>query len=263
MTNNTTSRILIGLCTVSTLFALLGVTAAAQTTTTEKIRGTATSTTSQKRGTVVYVEGNTVVVAMSTGQMRTVTVPDSRTAVIDGKEITVHDLKVGTKLTATMVTTTTPVTERTITVGSGTVWYVSGNNVILTMADGKNKMFKVKPGFKFTSNGRPATVFDLRKGMKVSGEKIVEEPVTEIASNTTITGTAPKPKPVVAAAPAPAPVKEAAPEVVMAAAAPEPAPEPAHAPAKLPKTGSPLPLAGILGLLCTGAGFGLRMLRRS
>jgi LPXTG-motif cell wall-anchored protein len=31
----------------------------------------------------------------------------------------------------------------------------------------------------------------------------------------------------------------------------------------LPKTASPIPLAGLLGLLFTGAGLGLRKLRRS
>ena len=42
-----------------------------------------------------------MVIKMSTGEIRTVTVPDSRTAIVDGHEITVHDLKPGTSLTAT------------------------------------------------------------------------------------------------------------------------------------------------------------------
>ena len=266
MTNTTTRRILMGFCIVMTVFALLAVTAAAQTTTTEKIKGASTVTTTERHGTVVYVEGNTLVVKMSTGELKTLTVPDDRKATIDGKEVTVHDLKPGTTLTATITTTTTPVTQRTTTVGSGTVWYVSGPTVILTLPDGKNKMYKVKPDYKFDVGGQKATVFDLKKGMKVSAEKIVEEPITEVASNTTVTGHFPKPKEVAAApapspapAPAPAPVKRAAP-----APAPEPAPvHTAAVPTKLPKTGSPLPLAGMLGLLFTGAGLGLRMLRRS
>ena len=52
------------------------------------------------------------------------------------------------------------------------------------------------------------------------------------------------------------------------AAAPAPAPEPAPAPApapeapKMPKTASPLPLVGLLGLFLTGASFGIRKFRR-
>ena len=62
---------------------------------------------------MTYVEGNTLAIKMSTGEVRVLTVPDSRTALVDGKKITVHDLKVGTTLTANITTTTTPVTERT------------------------------------------------------------------------------------------------------------------------------------------------------
>ena len=262
MTNTTTRRILKGSCVVSTIFAFMAATAVAQTTTKETVKGTEAVKTEKLSGVVTYVEGNTLVVRMSTGGLRTFNVPESRRFVIDGNELTVHDLKPGTSLHATMITTTSPVTERTTTNGTATVWYVSGPNVILTLPDGKNKMYKARPDMKFKVEGREATVFDLKKGMKISVEKIVEEPRTDVASNTTVTGSAPKPKAEVAeaAAPAPAPAP-------VAAAAPTPAPAPVEvasaAPASLPKTGSPLPLAGLLGLLFTGAGFGLRMLRHS
>lgn len=263
MTNNTTRKILMGFCTILTIFALLAVTAVAQTSTkTEQVTGTKVAT-QKLSGTVVYNEGGTVAVKMSTGELRTFTPPADKMIKVDGQDVSVRDVKPGTKLNATITTTTKSVTERTVTTGSGTVWFVNGNNVILTMADGKNKQFKVKPDFKFTVDGQPAGVHDLKKGMKVSGEKIVEEPTTEIAANTEVTGIAPKPK-VVAAAPAPTP----SPKPVRVAAAPAPAPapapvaEPAPAPAPaLPKTGSPLPLAGLLGMLFTGAGLGLRKMR--
>ncbi|MGH9631219.1 MAG: hypothetical protein ACRD7E_23185 [Bryobacteraceae bacterium] len=251
----------------------LAVTAAAQTSTTQRIKGAATTTTKQETGTVTYVEGNTLVVKMSTGEIRTLTVPDSRTAMVDGREVTVHDLKVGTQLTATITTTTTPVTERTVSNLTGTVWHVSGVNVILTLPDGTNKMYKARPDMKFDVGGKKATVFDLRKGMRISAEKIVEEPRTDVAANTVVTGTAPKLAPVVAAAaPAePAPVRQAA------APSPDPTPAPAQAaepaaeretaatpaPSRLPPTGSQLPLAGLLGVLLAAAGLGLRKLHQS
>jgi LPXTG-motif cell wall-anchored protein len=278
MTNFETRRIFMGFCMLLTVFALLAVTAAAQTSTTEKINTASATTTKQEHSTVMYVEGSTVVIKMSTGEMRTVIVPESRTALIDGKEITVRDLKVGTSLTATIATTTTPIVQRTTTVASGKVWYVNGPNVILTMPDGTNKMFKVTADYKFSIEGRPATVFDLRKGMTVAAQRIVEEPRTEVAANTTITGTAPTPKTVevaqaaipmpapparVAASPAPSRVA-AAPTPARVEAAPTPAPvEVAAISDTLPKTGSPIPLAGVLGLLFMGTGLVLRMLRRS
>jgi hypothetical protein len=173
-----------GLCMLLTVFAGLATMAQAQSTTT----------TTQQHGTVTYVEGNTLVIKMSTGEVRTLTVPDSRTALIDGKEVNIHDLKVGTTLTATITTTTTPVVDRTVSKLTGTVWYVSAPTVILTLPDGTNKIYKSLPGYKFIVNGKPATVFQLRKGMMISAEKVVEQPTTEISSNTTVTGHAPAPK---------------------------------------------------------------------
>ena len=267
----TTRKIMLGLCLTITVFALFAAVAAAQMpkTTTEKIQGAAAVTTQEMKGTVAFVEGNNLVIKMSTGEVRTFNnVPDTRKVIIDGQEVAVRDLKVGTKLTATITTTNTSVTVRTKTVGSGRVWFVSGNNVILTLPNGENRQYKAAPGMKFTVDGRSATVFDLRKGMTVAAEKIVEEPRTEIASNTRIVGQAPAatsiPRAEPAPAPAPAPVRAAAPAPAPVAA-PAPAPEPAAAPAapKLPKTASPLPLMGLLGLLCVGGSFGIRMLRRS
>lgn len=261
---NTIRRVLTGLCTAAVPFTILSAIAFAQQmpkTTKEEIKGASTVTTQQASGTVVAVEGNQLVVRMSTGGLRTFDVPESRKFIVDGKELTVHDLQPGTHLTATVTTTKTPVTDRITTIGSGKVWFVQGNTVIVTLPNGENKMYHVKDSFRFMVDGQPASVHDLRKGMTVSASKIVEEPRTEIASNTEVTGHAPPPpapKPVVAEAPAPA-KEEAAP-------APTPAPaEVAEAkqPAELPKTGSELPLAGVLGLLLTGSSFYIRKLRRS
>jgi len=261
----TISRILLGSGLALTL-TVLAVAQQMPKTTKEEIKGNATVKTEQLEGTVTFVEGNKLVVKMSTGDIREFEPPASRKFIIDGKELTARQLKVGTTLKATITTTTTPVTERTTTVGSGKVWYVAGTTVILTLPNNENRMYKVKDDYRFNVEGKKASVFDLRKGMVVSAEKIVEEPKTEIASDIAVTGHAPAaPAPVVAETPrrvappppAPAPAPAAAP-------APAPAPEPvaqAEPPAKLPKTGGPVPLVGLLGLLLTGASMGLRRLR--
>lgn len=78
---------------------------------------------------------------------------------------------------------------------------------------------------------------------------------------------APPPAPVAEAAPAPAPeVVEAAPEPEPAPVAQAPAPEPEPvqqvAQAELPRTASPLPVAGLVGLLSLAAAAGIRRIRR-
>ena len=216
-------------------------------------------------GEVLYVEGNNLVVKMANGDVRTFSnVPDSRRATVDGKEVGVRDLQPGTWLTATITKTTTPITVRTTTVGTGKVFFVNGPYVILTHPNGENREYRVKPDYKFMVEGKPATVYELRKGMVVSAEKIVEEPSVEFASDTKVVGTMTKKG---GSAPAAAPTKAPAAAAPAQAAAPAHEPAPASttgaAPTKLPKTGSPLPLMGLMGLLLVGGSGLVRMIRRS
>jgi LPXTG-motif cell wall-anchored protein len=264
-TMSAAKRIVIGLCATPAVVVLVAAAVAAQTpqtpqTTTQETKGTATVTTEKMSGEVLYVEGNNLVVKMASGEIRTFSnVPDSRRATVDGKEVGVRDLQPGTWLTATVTKTTTPITVRTTTVGTGKVFFVNGPYVILTLPNGENKEYHVKPDYKFTVSGKPATVYELRKGMTVSAEKIVETPSVEFASDTKVVGTMAKkggaPAGAQARTPAAAPAQAAAP-------AEAPAPTTGAAPAKLPKTGSPLPLVGLAGLLFVGGSGLVRMLRR-
>src|SRR5262245_46638383 len=189
----TKRRILTGLCLAGITFAMPAFAQEMPKTAKRTVKGAPTTTTEALHGTVVFVEGKRLVVRMSTGELRTFDVPEHRRFLIDGKELAVADLKPGTSLTATITTTTTPVTERTTTVGTGTVWFVSGNTVMLTLPNNETRMYKVSESYRFIVNGQKATVHDLRKGMTVSAEKIVEEPRTELASNISVTGQAPPP----------------------------------------------------------------------
>lgn len=266
----TIGGILKGTCLALTIGGLLFAQKQMPQTTTEKIKGASASNTQTLTGTVAYVEGDTLVVKLASGEIRSFTPPASRRFLIDGQELTVHDLKPGTKLKATVTTTETSVTDRTTTVGEGKVWYVAGPNVILTLPNGENRQYKVKDDYKFIVNGQKASVYDLRKGMVVKAEKIVETPRVELATNVAVTGSAPPPpKPEVAqVAPklTPAPAPQPAPKQVAKA---EPAPAPAAAPApvsapepkKLPKTGSPVPLIGLAGLAFAGASMLVRRFR--
>jgi hypothetical protein len=165
----------------------------AQTTTSTREAGTAQVTTSKMTGEVVLVDGNILLARMQpSGQYKMFNTQPGVQLTVDGKPKTLKDLAPGTILTATTTTTTQPITIRTTTVTNGTVWYVAGNYTIITLENGENREYNVPDGFTFTSNGKPTTMKDLRKGMNVSATKIVAEPTSEITSKTVVTGTSPK-----------------------------------------------------------------------
>lgn len=76
------------------------------------------------------------------------------------------------------------------------MWYVARPNIILTLPNGENRQYKVKDDYKFIVDGQKASVYDLRKGMVVKAEKIVEAPLVELTQHVAVTGSAlPPPAP--------------------------------------------------------------------
>lgn len=243
--------------------------------TTSEVRGQANVTSQVERGEVVYVSGNELVVRMAdTGEVRHFTVPDGATATVDGKQLGLKDLKPGMKLQRTLTTTTVPKTVTTVrTVSGKVVQVIPPLSVVLSFPDGSpNRQYQIPKDQVFMVDGERKTAFDLKPGMPISATVVTSGTVNETNSRAAVTGTAPAPPPAaarvttpppqpvllieVAAVATPAPTAAARP----AAAPPAPAPEPA--PTQLPKTGSPFPLIGLLGLLLVGASFGLRALRQ-
>ena len=188
-------------------FLLLAATAAlqAQTTTKQVTKQQPIVSTTELKGEVVKVDGTDLLVKLSSGELQTFHVPATRRFVIDGKEVSVQELKPGTTLTAKVKTTMTPVTVRTKSTLTGKVWFASGPTVILTLPSGENKQYVVKDDVKFTVSGSPATVFDLRPGMNVTAEKIVEAPDVEIVRDSTVSGHEPAAAPAAARRPQPLP----------------------------------------------------------
>ena len=228
-----------------------------QTTTTET-HGKASKDVQVERGEVVLVEGNDLFVKMEDGSIRHFpNIPDSARITVEGKSLGIHDLKAGMKLERTITITTTPKTVTTVQTVTGKVFHVTPpNSVILTLDDGTNQSFKIPKGQKFNINGKETDAFGLKKGMKISATRIVEEPMTVAEHQQQVTGKMPPPPP---APPADVPVL-----IVMAIPVRAPASEmPAAAPAELPKTGSELPLIGLLGLACLSVSFGLKLVRRA
>src|SRR5262249_55945631 len=113
--------------------------------TTTVTQGQPIVTSQVERAEVVYVSGNELVVKMENGDLRELTVPDTARATVDGKEVTVHDLKPGMKLQRTVTTTQTPKKVTTVRTISGTVFAINApNTVILRFPDGSpNKQYKI------------------------------------------------------------------------------------------------------------------------
>ncbi|MGC1905718.1 MAG: hypothetical protein WA715_18000 [Candidatus Acidiferrum sp.] len=241
--------------------ALLAIafTANAQVETqTQVAHGAATKAIKVERGEVVYVSGNSVVIKMEDGTLRHFdNVPESTTVTVDGQQLNVHQLQPGMKIEKQTITTTTPKMITTIKTVTGKVWYVAPpNTVILTMENGQNQQFKIPQGQKFTVDGQEVDAFGLKKGMKVDAQQVIEQPETVVTQEVKRTGIAPPPPPapqadvpilvLIVPASTPAPVETAAAEPV---------------PAKLPQTGTYLPLLGLLGALSTILALGLMALR--
>jgi hypothetical protein len=214
-----------------------------------------------QRGTVVLVDGNDLIVKMEDGSLRHIAnVPESARVLVDGKELGIHDLKPGMTLQRTIITTTTPKTITTVQNVTGTVWHVTPPlSLILTLEDGTNQSFKIPKGQRFNVNGQMVDAWGLKKGMIVNATRVVETPVSQVSETRHITGEMPPP-PVSPAPDVPVLVAEAPPSPAPAAQAQAQA-EPA--PAELPKTGSPLPLVALFGILCIGLSSGIRSLIRS
>ena len=97
-----------GCCVLMIAITLAASPAAAQPTSTKSTstRG-ATTETKLMEGTVLAVDGNNLVVRMSTGELRHIVASPSQRALIEGKEVAAKDLQVGTRLKATVTTTAT------------------------------------------------------------------------------------------------------------------------------------------------------------
>ena len=263
MNANPIVRMTTGTIAAAGMVAALTLTVSAQVKTEQTVApGAATESVTVERGEVAWVSGNNVMIKGESGEMRYFpNVPDTARVSVNGKEISVHDLKPGMKLERTTITTTAPKTIRTVRTVTGTVWQVSPpTSVILTLPDKTNQRFTIPRDQKFTIDGKEVDAFGLRPGMRVSATAVSEELETTTSQQVRTTGTAPP------APPAPAPNVA----LLVVAAPPAPAPAPS-APAQvattgnqeLPRTGSALPLIGLLGLASCAVSLVLRSKRRA
>jgi len=210
---------------------------------------------SVERGEVVLVRGNDLVLKMQDGRIRHFpNVPESARVTVEGRQLGIHDLKPGMTLERTITVTSTPKTVTTVQTVTGKVWHITPpSSVVLTLEDGTNQQFQIPKDQKFNVDGQETDAWGLKKGMKVSATKIVEVPEVHVQREQQVSGTMPPPPP---SPPPDAPI-------LIAQSAPVPVPVPGAAPTELPKTGSILPLIGLLGCLSVVSGFGLGIVRKA
>ena len=248
------------LLAVSAMTLALGtVCASAQDTTSTSVRHDEPSIeTKVKDATIVYVEGNNLVLRLEDGRVEHLIVPFDETFNVDGKDVTVAGLTPGTKLTQTITTTITPRYVNSVRTLKGKVWHVNApGSVILTLPDGRNHMYKVPSHAQFTVNGQKKSVFDLKKGMMFEATIVTDSPetvheMTKASIGTALLPTTPRLAGVLLVD-TPNSSRDSMTETVASVEPP---------PTVLPDTASGLPFAGLLGLVSIAASLSLGTLRR-
>lgn len=175
-------------------FAVIAIGVWAQDTSVTTVQhGPSSFDTQVRNAEVVYVEGNDLILKLENGRLEHLVVPDSDKFHVDGQELTVRDLKPGTKITETITTTRSPRYVNTVRTIEGKVWHVNApERVILSLGDGTQKQYTVPDHAKFTINGASGkTIFDLKKGMTVQATVVTDSAHDVIEQNKTVVGQAP------------------------------------------------------------------------
>ena len=138
-----------------------------------------TTTSETKKFQVISVDGNQLVVRLPEGT-REMTVPEDFRFTVDGKSLSVHELRAGMSGTAT-ITTRTTVTPVTVTeVKNGTVLYALGQSIIVRTSENEVKQFTQsdidKRGVKIMREGKPAEISDFRANDRLTATIITSKP---------------------------------------------------------------------------------------
>jgi hypothetical protein len=225
-----------------------------------------TSITSSETKTfeVLAVDGNTLVVRLPEGT-RELTVADDFRFIVNGQPLSVRELTVGMKGTAT-ITTKTTVTPVTVTeVKSGTVMMRSGSTIIVRTPEGVKSFSQGdvdKRGVKIMRSGKPAQLSDFREGDRLSATIITSRPpqvLTEKEVQATLASASTSAGGAAAAGAKPAAASSQSASTVGTVGGQASS---ANSARTLPKTASSWPLLGFASLLLLAMGLALTVRRR-
>jgi hypothetical protein len=213
-----------------------------------------TISTEVKNFEVVSVDGNKVVVKGEQGAQE-ITVPGDFRVTVDGKSVSLRELRPGMKGSATITTTTTVTPVYVTEVRNAEVVQASASSIIVRGQNGFQMYTEgdvEKRGIKILKNGRPVSFSDLNTRDKLTATIVTEGPpkvVTEREVQARLSSPPPPPAPpAVASTPPPAAPAAASrpPSAAPAASTPPPtapaaasAPPPASAPVSAPSSASP------------------------
>ena len=213
---------------VALVFAFVSA-ASAQTTTTVDVRSFE----------VIAVDGNKLVVRDQKGTQE-YTVPDDFRFTVDGKKLSVSELKPGMKGTATITTTTTIKPVYVTDVREGTVLKAGPSAITVLDKEGLRKRFSQdqldQRGIQILKDGRVMRIGELKEGDQLTATIVTQVApvvVTEQEVQATLDKSAGEPAKMAAAAPA-QPTPAASPQ-------PSATPQPSAAPA----TAQPAEQAGM------------------
>src|SRR5262245_63682873 len=153
---------------ICAVFLIVSSASAQKTTTSSEVR----------KFQVVSVDGNKVVVKGDRGSQE-ITVPDDFRFTVNGKKVSVHELKPGMRGSATITTTTTVTPVHTTEVRNAEVVQASASSIIVRGPKGFQMYTEgdlEKRGIKAYKNGRPITFSDLHKGDKLTATIVPEGP---------------------------------------------------------------------------------------
>lgn len=232
---------------------------------------TQTQSTETKRFEVVAVDGNKVVVK-DQNVTKEITVPPDFRLTVDGRPVTVAELKPGMTGTATITTTTTTTPVTVTEVRNGEVMQATGNSLMVRTPEGI-KMFTPgdvqKRNVKIIKDGKPVDFSALHAGDRLSATIITEGP-PQVMTERQVQAALSSPATAAAAATGAAAGKVAASAgaaantATRAGAAPSAPATPAESSGarRLPKTASTVPLMALTGLVSLAVALILARARR-
>jgi hypothetical protein len=171
----------------------LAATALAQETTSTSSQPTSVSkVVTVDNAQVVYTSGDDVVLKDAKGRLRLLALPPGTPLIVDGKPAALKDLTPGTMLAHVKARTLVQSEVTTVTQINGEVVNVTPPKwVTLKLGDRTVQRYEIPKETTFEVNGRKATAFDLRKGMKLSATAITTEGIDTQSNKAAVVGETP------------------------------------------------------------------------